>query len=555
MKQKPVRWLLKNSKPERFKMLVLIFANAFFSVLSILFAFTIKGVVDGAVSGDSQKLLYNAIAICVIVILQFVFRFFNNALTEHICAKLEMLFKSHIFSKILQKKHDKINAYHSGELMNRLTSDVAVVSDGLTNIVPIVVASVTRLVCAVIALVMLDWVFAIAFTVAGLLVFLTLAIIRGKLKGLYKKTQETDGKVRSFMQECIENLLAVKVFSVNDKIEEQSNSLQQKNFKVKMKRKNYTVLSFASYNFIFSAGYVFALIYGGIILLTNATFYGSLSAILQLVNNVQVPFMALSNIMPKYYAMLASAERLMEIEDVEEEPKGEYVDRDKVYNDLKGICIENLDFTYDRDVVLKDANLYVKKGDFVVVYGASGIGKSTLMKIMLGVYPAGNGKIYLDTETGKLNLDNSTRTLFSYVPQGNMIFSGSLRENVTFINRDASENQILEALRISCADEFINQLPEGLETMVGENGLGLSEGQVQRIAIARAILVGAPIMLLDESTSALDEQTERKVLENISKMKDKTLIIISHKKSAFKICNRKILLKDKKIFEESDING
>jgi len=549
MKQSPVKWLFKTSKPERAKLIVLILANAVFSVLSILFALAMKEVVDGAVDGNKSKLIAAAIAIGSIVILQFAFRCIINGLTEHVRGKLEMRYKARVFSKILQKKHDKINVYHSGELMNRLTSDVSVVSDGITSIVPTIVASIARLTCAIVVLVVLDWIFAVAFVIAGAMVFFVLALIRGKLKNLHKKSQESEGKVRSYMQECIENLLAVKVFAVNDKIEEQSDNLQKDNFRIKMKRKNYAVLGNASYNLIFSAGYIFALIYGGFRLLNDANFYGSLTAILQLVNNVQVPFMSLSNIFPKYYSMVASAERLIEIEMIESEPVGEMKDRDTLYAQMKGIAVEDLCFTYDRDRVLKNANLYINKGDFVVISGTSGIGKSTLIKLMLGVYPLEQGRLYIDGDT-KIPLDCSTRTLFSYVPQGNMVFSGTLRENVTFINRDATEEQILEALRISRADKFIGELPEGLNTYVGENGVGLSEGQVQRIAIARALLTGAPVLLLDEATSALDEDTEREVLNNLSEIKGITLIIISHKKSALSICNRKIRIKDKRIIEE-----
>ncbi len=552
MAEKPLKWLFRTSKSERAKLIFLIIANALFSVLSVLFAFAIKGVIDGAVDKESSKLLTFAIAIGSIVILQFVFRLIVNGLTENIRGKLEMGYKSRIFGQILEKKQDKITAYHSGELMNRLTSDVSVVADGITSIVPSVVSAVARLVCAVIALVMLDWIFAIAFSVAGILVFAVIAILRGQLKKLHKKTQETDGVVRSYMQECIENLLAVKVFSVNDKIEERANELQDDNFKVKMKRKNYSVLGHATYNFIFSAGYLFALIYGAVKIFHGDLSYGSLSAILQLVNNVQVPFMSLSNVFPKYYAMIASAERLMEIENMESEPIKEKRDREELYSQMKGLSIQGVEFTYGRDVVLKDANLYINKGDFLLIYGTSGIGKSTLIKLLLGVYPVSKGELSVDFGDSRLPLDSSTRTLFSYVPQGNMIFSGTLRDNVAFIKRDASEEQINHALKISCADEFVSLLPQGLDTVVGENGIGLSEGQAQRIAIARAIIANAPIILLDEATSALDEETERKALKNLSELNGVTLIIISHKKSALAVCNRKIRIKDKRIIEEEN---
>ena len=544
-----IKWISQKAGGQKAKLLVLIVCNALFSALSVLFAFAIKEIVDGAVSGNKDRLVTFSLVIFGIVILQFVFRILINGLTDHIRGRLEILYKSHVFSEILKKKQEKVSVYHSGELMNRLTSDVSTVADGAVSILPTVVAAVTRLVCAVVALVLLDWVFAVAFTVAGALVFLVVTLLREKLKSLHKKTQETDGKVRSYMQECVENLLAVKVFSVGGKIENTAKDLQERNFKIKMRRRNYSVTGHAVYNFIFSAGYLFALIYGAVLILDGNLSYGSLSAILQLVNNVQVPFASLSNILPKFYAMTASAERLMEIEDIESEDLGEGIDRDKVYENMTSIVVDGVDFTYDRDKVLKDASITVNKGDFVMIAGASGVGKSTLMKLMLGVYQPDKGNIYVNGTDGDLTLSAGTRSLFSYVPQGNMLFSGTLKDNVTFVNTDASDQEIERALVISDAKGFVDQLPNGINTVVGEDGVGLSEGQIQRIAIARAVLCNAPIVLLDEATSALDEETEKRVLTNFKSIEDITLLIVSHRKAAENICNRVIKIKDKKFTE------
>ncbi len=556
-------------------MLCLILSNALLSVLSVAFAFAVKAVIDGAVGRDKDKLVFGIIFIISIVILQFVFRLITGGLTENIRGKLEIAYKSRIFSKILTKKYAAIQEYHSGELMNRLTQDVSVVADGVTSIVPSVAASVVRLICAVAALVALDWIFAIAFVVAGALVFIILGVLRGKLKSLHKKSLESDGAVRSFMQESVENSLALKVFSINDKIEKKSDELQNENFRWKMRRKNYAVFGSAAYNLIFSAGYLFALIYGGACIFNGTGLtYGDLSAILQLVNNVQVPFASLSSAFPKYYAMIASAERLIEIERLEEETVGETVtatagaatekatektgetaggivggaarknatkkDAARLYGEMRAIVAEDLSFSYGREQVFKGAYARIEKGDFVAVTGASGIGKSTFVKLMLGVYDLGGGEIYFDTENGKIPANASTRALFSYVPQGNMLFSGTLLENVTFINDEATDEEIARALEIGCVKDFLGELPEGLNTKVGENGVGLSEGQIQRVAIARAVLTGAPIILLDEATSALDAETELKVLRGLKELKDKTLIFISHKAAALSICNKEL---------------
>lgn len=547
-----LKWINGISRKQQWKIVLLILANAFFSVLSVAFAFAIRAIINGATNPNKELgktiFLYGIIAIGIIVVLQFVFRILMNGLSEHVKGKLEISFKSHLFKSVLAKKYDNISTYHSGELLNRLTSDVKVVSEGITQILPTVVSAVTRLVCAVVALVIIDWVFAVAFVVAGLLVFLVMGFMRKKLKSYHKKTQQTDGKVRSFMQESIENLLAVKVFSAEERIEQKSSDLQQENFNVKMKRKNYSVVGHAIYNFIFSAGYVFALIFGSMRLFsgTMGFSYGDLSAVLQLVNNVQVPFASLSTVFPVYYSVIASAERLIEVESLEEENISKsnaknYSNQKNQYN--QSLVIDNVSFSYGEQKVLKNLSLTIEKGEFVTLLGRSGIGKSTIVKLLLGIYDLDEGEIYFANETEKIKIDENTRSYFAYVPQGNMIFSGSLKENITFANAFATDEQIKKALSISCADEFVDSLDEGLETFVGENGAGLSEGQVQRIAIARAILSDAPVLILDESTSALDEETERKLLENLRNMQDKTVIFISHRKAVLAVSDRSITIK------------
>ncbi|MBR5192519.1 MAG: ABC transporter ATP-binding protein [Clostridia bacterium] len=546
------KWLNNRTAGQKAKIVWLIISNALFSALSVVFAFAIKGIIDGATNENrevgNKQLLISAVIIFAIIVLQFVFRFVINGLTEHIRGKLEISIKGNLFSQILVKKYEKINQVHSGELINRITADATIVADGVTSIIPTVISALVRLICAIIALVYLDWIFAIAFIVAGALVFLILTATRGLLKNLHKKAQETDGKTRSFMQECIENLLAIKVFSVEDKTDKKAEELQNENFKVKMKRKNVSVLGHASYNFIFSAGYVFALIYGALKIVKDVMTYGSLSAILQLVNNVQVPFASLSGIAPKYFSLIASAERIMEIEDYEEEVKSKYFNVNSVYQNLSSIEIANLGFKYSRDIVFEKANLTIDKGDFIAITGSSGIGKSTLIKLLLGVYEVEKGSL---TIKGKedIEINSSTRRLFAYVPQGNSLFSGTLKENLCFVDRVVTDEEIEKALEISCLKDFLLELPNGLNTVIGENGLGLSEGQAQRVAIARAILSKAPVLLFDEATSALDENTEEKLLSNLKNLNDVTLVIITHRKSALSICNRKVKIQSKKIVE------
>ena len=384
-----------------------------------------------------------------------------------------------------------------------------------------------------------------------MIVFATAQIFRKQLKALHKKVQETDGETRSFVQELVINLLAVKAFSVEDKMRENADELQEKNYKARIKRRNFSIVTNAGLGAVFNVGSVFAIFFGAYKILMGAMTYGTVTAMIQLVNQVQVPFASLSGVMPQYFSMIASAERIMELDNLPDEVdyNSRDFDRNKIYSSLKSIHFENISFKYDRDIILNHTSLVIHKGDFVAIMGISGIGKSTLLKLLLGVFNVQDGNIYINCTDDRIPVDKHTRELFTYVPQGNMLISGTIRDNLTFVNDDVTDSEIEEAVRISCAKQFIDELPMGIETVIGEKGLGLSEGQVQRLAIARSILSKAPILLLDEATSALDEETEKQFLTNLREMSNVTCIIVSHKKAALEICNKHIQINNGKIVE------
>jgi ATP-binding cassette subfamily B protein len=207
------------------------------------------------------------------------------------------------------------------------------------------------------------------------------------------------------------------------------------------------------------------------------------------------------------------------------------------YEDVTAICARKLTFSYGRDQVLDQSGFLLPIGAFAVITGPSGIGKSTLLKLMLGIFPPLSGELYLDTKKGQVAISESTRELFAYVPQGNLLFSGTLRENLLLTNPHATDAQIAEAVYVSGMDGFLSQLPEGLETVLGENAHGLSEGQAQRLSIARAVLGGAPILLLDECTSALDARTEEEVLRRLRALPGRTCIAVTHRPAAMALAD------------------
>ena len=327
-------------------------------------------------------------------------------------------------------------------------------------------------------------------------------------------------------------------------------------YKLRMKRSLMGTFSMLGTAVVIRLGHIFAIGYGAYCLYTGSMDYGTLTALTQLVGQVQQPFANMSGIMPRYYSALSSAERLMEIEALARDSvDGERADAKRVYPLLKRIDVRNVTFSYDEEnPVLVDCSCTVHKGDFVSITGMSGIGKSTLFKVLLDIYPVSAGGAYLVTDSGEIPVGGLTRTLFAYVPQGNMLFSGTLRENLLFLadSEAVTDEDIDRSLRYACASDFVAELPDGLDSVIGENGIGLSEGQVQRISVARALLSGAPVLLFDEATSALDEATEAELLDNLRSMTDRTCIIVTHKPAALAICNRHFVIKNKKIQETDD---
>lgn len=544
MKQNTARkWIWQTAKPQLPLLVLLILGNALSSVCAVSVALFSKRIVDAAQNGDLDRLLRTGLGLLAIVILQIALRILDNSLSVRISGKLEMACKRRLFSAILQKEYSAVTAYHSGELMTRLTSDITVVTDNATVLLPTATAMVTRLVFAFAVIVSLDVRFALLLLAAGVLLFVCTRAFRGKIKQLHKTVQASDGRLRAFLQESIESLLAVQVFGVQDKVTREADVRQTENFDAKIRRNRWSIAANAGFLAVFSFGTLFTLVWCGWRLAAGAITFGTLTALLQLVNQVQTPLTNLSGLMPKYYSMLSSAERLLEIEALPEDDA--QADETAVpAQGFEAARFQGVSFAYGQNEVFTDADFEIRKNDFVVISGISGIGKSTLFKLLLGVLTPDGGEIRVTAGGRTYPADKNTRGLFAYVPQGNLLFSGTVRDNIRFIKEDATEEEVLRAAKIACADTFIEELPAGLDTLLGEGGSGLSEGQMQRIAVARAILTDAPVLLLDEATSALDEETEARLLSNIRALENKTCLIISHKKAAYAVCTRELTVKD-----------
>lgn len=555
--KKALKWILTVIRPQIPVIVAIIIGNAIWAMFGTVTALFSKEIVNSATGQNRDKMfLFIGIYLAVAILLLVVHAVMRQA-TERCKAKLEILFRNRVFGKMLCKSYPELSKHHTGDLVNRLTGDVGVISDAATTIVPQVVMMAVRLIFAMAVLVWMQWQFALVFGIGGIVILLIAKLLKGKVQNFHKEMQQADGRTRSFWQEIFENLVVIKAFAAEEKSVEKSEKLMHEHYVLRMNRSLMGTLSMTATAFVIRVGHIFAIGYGAFQLFLGNMDYGTLTALTQLVGQVQQPFAGMSGIMPRYYSALSSASRLMEIEELSGDSlDGERVKVTELYEKMKYIDVRNVDFSYDEEnKVLIDTSCRINKGDFVSITGMSGIGKSTLFKILLDIYPKTQGDAVFVTDTEEeITVNGLTRPMFAYVPQGNMLFSGTLRDNLLFMaEENITEDKINKALECACADTFIKEIPGGLDTVIGENGVGLSEGQIQRISVARAILSDCPILLFDEATSALDEPTEAKLLENLKNMTDKTCIIVTHRRRALDICNKHFVIENKKIVEKENV--
>lgn len=545
LNQGAVKWIAKNSNIIAVKLILTIIAAVLTSLLGVRLALSSRDVIDVAIGSKEGNFASESIGLFLIVACQLIIMAISSSLKVRISSGLTIHIKQKVFTKLLKKDWQKVSAHHSGELLNRLNSDVSIVVNGVANILPNVFSLVAKLISAFWAMLILDRTFALIAIAIGPPVIVAASFYSKKMKSLHKKCQESDGKTSALMQESLQNMLMIKSFGSEDFISGKSVLLQKVAHKLRIKRNTISIFASSGLFLVFSAAYYAALAWGAYRLSVGLITVGTMTAFLQLINQVQTPFMGLSTVMPQYYSMIASAERIMEMEAMpDEKVKNDSVD----YKEFEGIKAENVRFAYDGgETVLENVSFEIGKNEFVAVVGESGAGKSTLIKLLLGIVSPQEGSMNILCKNKSYVADKNTRPLFAYVPQGNMILSGTIRDNIKFSKTDATDAEIEKCARLADIWEYISGTEKGLDTVLGERGAGLSEGQVQRLAIARALMYDAPVLLLDEATSALDSEAEKTILQNIKNMTDKTCIIISHKKAALDFCDKKLKIEEKQI--------
>ncbi len=524
-------WLSHNISKYRPSVWALAIMTVFATVCSVGFAYLSGSLVDSATDGNRQKLIILAGVVLGLLILRIFLRAIINYVAERCRATVVTDLRCKLFKKVLKSDYASIKDYHSGDIITRITVDASEIASTTVSILPQTLGMIVQIIGALIALFFIDVWFTLFFVVGGAVLIGISAFFRKKTKWYYKEIVSADSQSRSFMQESVVSSLTVKAYGAEEKTAKKAENILSSYKNRRLGRAKLTSFIGVLYSVVTNLGLVLAIIWCSFGIM-NGMAYGAVLSIVLLMEQLQRPLNTVSSIMPAYYSRQASAERLCEIDNFENE---QIVDKTLLdYSQITALNVENVEFSYDKDIVLDNVNLCFKKGEFACIHGVSGGGKSTLLKLLLGIYKPEKGSVNIESDGEKTEIDSTCRGLFAYVPQGNFLFTGSVYENLTFFaneqDKDLLEERVKLAIENACA-EFVYDLPNGLQTLLTEQGGGLSEGQKQRLAVARAFISNRPILLLDEATSALDEKTEKRLIDNIKKMTEKTVIIISHRQA------------------------
>lgn len=547
-----LKWIGQAVGRRKLNIAIMVVFQAVIALLSVASALFMKEVVNAAVDGNKERLINSGVAIAVITLITVAVQVVNQLYGERTRNAVEMNVRDRLFGNLLIGDYAEISKMHSGEWLNRLTSDTSVVTVGILQIIPGLVRIITQAVAAIIAISLIQWRFLPVIIVCTIALSLMTMCFRNVLKRRHVQIQEAEGALRSYIQERLGNLMLIKVFSKERQtMDEQQDYAKELNRK-RMSQKRISAAGMAGYEIAINAAYIGGLIYCCFLIFNGELSYGGLIALMQLVGMVQSPMSAITAFMPQYYAMIGSAERMMESEEYvtdrnlltktdAKRQKTEAETKQFYQNSFKEIVCENVCFSYDgksENSVISNANFRIKKGQYVAFMGPSGCGKSTVLKLLMALYPVSSGCLDIVSEDDRRKLDYRDRSMFAYVPQSNQLMSGTIKEAVSFNDaaKDSTE-RVWEALKIACADDFVKKFEQGLETKLMERGAGISEGQMQRLAIARAIYTNRPILILDEATSALDEATESALISNLRNMTDKTVIIVTHRRAVLSICD------------------
>lgn len=544
---KYLRWISKLASPVASMLTGAVLCQLVLVGIALCYVYISKSLVDvasGVGEGGARELVLFGCAMVLTILLRIAFQSCISYVESKAEIKIANSLRQREFDKLMHLKSDYRKHWHSGDLVNRMQSDVSAVASSIGRVIPNLTGAVLKFSAAFAYMLVLEarlaWLLVLVIPVG---VFGGRFVLR-RTRALTLAVREGDGKVQSHVQESVQHLPVIQGLEYGANSSSELEMIQDDFYSKIMRRTRFSIVARILTALAFSLGYAIAFLWGVRGIWLGSVSFGLMTAFLQLVGQIQRPLLEMSEQLPSLFHCSASIDRLMEIEAMPGEEEGEAL----MMDGIAGVRLENLSFHYPdgEEMIFDNFSHDFKPGSRTAVIGETGIGKSTLIKLLMSLLQADSGKITLyDLKGNCAEASSRTRCNMVYVPQGNTLFSGSIRENLLMGKPDADESQMREALHRAAAD-FVDRMPEGLDSQCFEAGGGLSEGQAQRIAIARALLRPGSILLLDEFSSALDPETEELLLERLNDgSSDKTMIFITHRERVADYCDS-ILRLDRK---------
>ena len=507
---------------------------------SLAFVWFSKAIIDIATGDREGHLAHYAILLVVLIILQILFRLWDIRLRRMTEVRLGNSIRHSIFSRLLYSRWQELSSMHSGDMLTRVIKDTDDVINVLVTALPLAIVAATQFAGALVILYILDPALAIILGVAMPVLALFSKLYYNRMRKYTLEVKESESMITSLMEESLLNQVVIRTFEQQENELNRLNRLQSKLHGSVHKRTNVSIFANMAMGVTFNGGYITAFLWSAYGLANHTVTFGAVTAYLQLVNRIQRPLFDLIRLLPSIVSAKAAIERLISLTGF----KLENTDERILLEGEVTLEIKNVTFAYSpgSKPVLSDFSMEVKPGTMVAVTGETGVGKTTLLRLLLALVRPDSGSITIEDRSGAVEVSERTRANFVYVPQGGSLFSGTIRENLLLGDDEASDEELKRVLQVASAG-FVFDLPDGLDTLLGENGAGLSEGQAQRVAIARSLLRPGKILLLDEATSALDPETSRRFLENLKKeIGDRTVLFITHQNEVAAFCDSRYRL-------------